>query len=138
MRITTEIDGLDETIQALNTLAEEAPDELGAGLKIAGLPVVTALQTYPPPPPNSSYQRTYAYQRSIQSAVDVVGRNAYFAAWSDSPYEIYLRGNLEGYPGAYMHVGRWRTLVNIWETFSAVVSAQLQRRLEALISRLGL
>lgn len=134
--IDLEVYGLDETVLALKEFGYALPDEIADSIQTDGFAMYYALATYPPPPDGSTYVRTYYYQDSIDLQLAYNAGAVELLIHQAAPYAIYLRGDLEGYPGAWMHVGRWRTLQNIVDAFLPVIKARLQARIDALIARL--
>lgn len=88
-------------------------------------------QDYPPPIPTSSYIRTFRYHDTqtivpgdLDGYVDM-----------PMPYSIYLRGDDEGRQPAYMHLGRWLSIVAIREKLVDPIREMLDARIQALMIR---
>jgi hypothetical protein len=51
-------------------------------------------------------------------------------------YAIYLRGDGEGYPGAYMHVGIWESISEIVERLEPNTVLILENRIDGVLYRI--
>ena len=67
------------------------------------------IKTYPPPPPASTYIRTGRLGRSWKTRVDA-SRWEGIVGSEGVDYAVYV----QGHPGqAWMHVGRWKTVLDV-------------------------
>jgi hypothetical protein len=136
MRLSLTIGGVKENAQAVRALKERLMEELYAESRAVSPLLADSLREYPAERPGSDYVRTYSYQQSINvqttyrtGAIDITARASEVQHW--------LRGDLDGgYPGAWMHVGRWQSMVNIVSAFMVKLQAALNRRIERLIGEL--
>ncbi len=144
-----EIVGLDEKRAQLSDFQLQVNDAIAAGLQEGRLPIAQAMRTYPPQPPFMGapttreihlYHQTGNYGQRITTPY-IQQSGGYVTAEIDSgaDYSIYLRGTPDGsYAGAWMHLGIWQPLFDILEQFLPGVSDAIERRIDALIERLGL
>jgi len=135
-KLAIEYTGLDEAIAAATQSEPGIRAELVDDLQIATFPIFYALADYPDQVEGSDYVRTYHYRESITSDVQVSGSDVEYTATQAADYSIYLRGDGDNYPGAYMHVGRWRSLKNIMDSLIPVAVYKMQDRLTAFMQSL--
>jgi hypothetical protein len=143
MNISIAIEGLEETISALKQVRDNVPDALVIGLSAGMLPIYSRTRTYPAQPaprnPLIVYQRTNKYRDEIGTPdVHPVGGGAEGVMVSATPYSIYNRGDFDGYPGAYMHVGVWEPIQAIVDDELPHVVERVQDQVDQLAQQAGL
>lgn len=139
MSFQISVEGLDELRNGFKEFSNQIQDAVDDGLREGGEPIVLDLMTYPPYEMGSSYTRTFNYMQSITPIEMTVVSPGVFEASGHMPYDIFLRGTSDGsYPGAYMHVGRWETLVQIALNRLQGVRDAIDRKIGDLAARLGL
>ena len=158
MSLSMEVDGDEETAAFLRAAREGIPVEIRVGMD-EGLAVLqNATTEYPPqrPPanPQSVYVRGVGTRRNGQQyysserygasqfrGVERYGREIVGYLNMPASYSKYLRGDMEqGSPRynrpAWMHVGVWRTLVEIVNEFLPDIVRRLEKRLQTYFNRL--
>lgn len=148
MKISVTVEGAQENIEALRQFKEQTPAEFQVALAAGMKPIVGAMKQYPPQPPYMgapttgrivSYRRTGNYGARITGPyVEQHGNEIVGYINSGASYSTYLRGDLAGYPGAYMHIGIWQTLTEIIAKLLPQTQSRIERQLSSLINRLGL
>lgn len=135
MKIELIVTGADKNEQGLRALRREIPLETQIEVWESNAVLESELMTYPPERQGSKYVRTFGYQRDVEVVPKITTWGAEIKATQYAPQSRYLRGDLEGYGGAWMHRGRWKTLTAILESFLNGFINRLVRRLERLILR---
>lgn len=136
MHIDVEVTGIDETIQALAEFKSLVMPEIQKEIDLAAEPFRYAMQEYPPPIPTSNYVRTYEYQQSVNVVTALEGDTVSLTATA-SEVNHWLRGEADGsYPGAWMHRGRWRSMLDLVQQFVPVFISHVEQRLDRLIGRM--
>ncbi len=136
MRITLDVTGVNGTVAALAEFKSQVMPEIQKEIELAAEPFKYALQEYPPPVPQSTYVRTYEYQRTVDVKAGY-NNNVVELVATASPVQHWLRGEADGsYLGAWMHRGRWRTMLDLVQQFVPVFISHVEDRLERLIGRL--
>lgn len=133
-----EVEGWEEVARGLHQAGNEIPPAVESELTQAAFPVYFNLADYPSPRPGQKYVRTFEYRRLLSYVIESAGNVVMLTFKQGAAYSRYLRGDGDKYPGAWMHVGRWRSLKDIIDTFTPVVEFKLQAAVQRLISRLGL
>lgn len=134
MKASLEITGLDEAIKQTQATSAGLPPALEDGVYAAGFPAYFATVDYAPERPGSSYARTFNYAANVSTELTIAGDEIDFEIKQGAPYSIFLRGTADGgYLGAWMHVGRWRPLVDIVRTFTPVFIVKLQDAVDKFI-----
>ena len=136
MKFELEVAGIQETISALSEFKMLVMPEIQKEIDLAAESFRYTMQEYPPPIPTSDYVRTYEYQRSVNVIAKLEGDTVSLEA-SASEVNHWLRGDADGsYRGAWMHRGRWRTMLDLVQQFVPVFISHVEQRLERLIGRL--
>ena len=143
------IDGLEEEIAALRKFSDQLPPRLKLGMYEAFLPVKNAIQTYPPQPPPRNPNREYI--RGVGSQYVPTGRTRYtsekygqsttmyfsgdtsLTIESPASYASFIRGDLDGYTGAWMHQGVWDSLQSIVDQAMPDIEEKLESAVNDLI-----
>lgn len=89
------------------------------------------VQHYPPPPPNSTYVRTYKLQSSWHYRT-VVRSNILGRVYSEGV--DYVKWVQDGLTQAWMHQGRWDTAQDIAKQEEAQAAKELQAFMEGLLN----
>lgn len=135
MRILLESEGLKEAIAKMESAQTAVPNEIRLAMYEALEPVKNDTVTYPaqPPPRNPKYiyvrgsgtqyvptghmQRTSEkYDKSQTITVEKNGNDVEGTLNSGASYWRWLRGDMDGYEGAWMHKGVWKPIKAIWES----------------------
>lgn len=117
----------------LKAFDDQFPDVLAAGHREATQDVSEALGNYPAVPQGSSYIRTMAYADT--QVIEYVSPTESYVA-TPVEHAIYLRGDGESYPGAYMHVGWWESITDIVARLTQPIIDIFNNRIEGLIWRI--
>lgn len=136
MKIQLQISGLQEALQKFRDAPREIKRRLKADVEIAGLPFYSAITTYPNAPARSHYTRSYQYRDTATGKPQITMDTVAYVITTPMPYARYLRGDLEdGYPGAWMHVGRWESLQHIVDRLQPGFARHIQEALDDYIHR---
>lgn len=118
--VTIQSDALIRDLQRRGIAVRPALEQ---GIEQGANRIHAALRLYPSPPPNSTYQRTYALRRGWQkrsiSYGDVVGRELSNAVG----YAPYVQGHGQQ---AAIHQRRWRSEVMILDELGSTVLSDIQ------------
>lgn len=99
-----EIRGLDKLAADCRNFTRSLNAEIRKAQTEARKRLVQRLTDYPPPPPGSRYQRTYALQRGWERAVPVLTNDGKAMQLINAiTYVPYVQGDNQ----AWMHQGRW-------------------------------
>jgi hypothetical protein len=135
MKIEMIVTGVEQNAKGLRQLRREIPMEAADEAHASSGVLRSALTMYPAQPEGTNYQRTYNYERGVDVDPKATNYGATIEATQAAPYSIYLRGDLSGRGPAWMHRGRWDSLVAILEAFLNRFVNNLIRRLERLIAQ---
>lgn len=151
MKISVTTEYVQENVQALRELREGVPREARLGVEMGLKPIVSALKEYPAVPtyvgsqkrPHlvglNTYRRTGMYGREIsQPLVSYTEGEIVGTIVSKAPYSKWVRGDLSGYLGAWMHLNIWEPVQDIVDRLLPQAQQRIEAGIEALIKRLGL
>lgn len=115
---------LEELEQAIEQMADPTSDALNLLKK--------RMQDYPPPPPGSTYQRTYNLKNSWQETVITSGTTTIGNLFSSIPYGplVQDRENQAG-----IHQGRWQTIQDVLEEEEQNAVDLYEQELERLVNK---
>lgn len=93
--------------------------------------VVRTMQDYPPPPPGSTYERTFRLRRGwrIRTAGDKGWRVSNQAQFRGQRYARYVVGSARGEGQARIHRGRWKL-------FSDVANEEIRKLPKTIIAHM--
>lgn len=114
---------LEQLEQAFEQMADPTSDALELLSK--------RMQFYPPPPPNSTYDRTGALRNSWQETV-VMSSTVLGIVYSNLDYVGYVQ---DAEMQAGIHQGRWDTAQSVAEEEEDNIVALFERHLEELINK---
>jgi hypothetical protein len=136
-QLNMHIDGADTVSNNLSRARTEIPDELA----VAGSQGITLIHraagSYPSYAGKGKSERTGLYGKTQTSGVYRQGSG--IVAYHNSPakHSIWVRGDGLKYPGAWMHVGVWQSLISILAEnlpkIRTIVDAALQRVMNRLL-----
>ena len=147
MRFKLTTKNIDTWTRKLEAARKDIPDEL----RLAGVEAIELFHqetaSYPPQPPYmgmrnygvhvKTYRRTGTYGREQFANVRLVGPVVQATLETPTPYSIWLRGDLKGYPGAWMHTPFWKSLARIIQDNLPRAVAVLRARLSSYIRRMN-
>lgn len=115
--------------ELLRKLKKLNPRELEAGLLAAGKTVEAAAKEYPPPPPGSTYVRTYA----LRDNWNVRTQRRDFSVIIENPteYAPFVQGESQ----ATVHRGRWKTLKKTAESKTDEIVKKLKEQVDRILER---
>ena len=106
-----EIRGLDPILMRCKGFQKQLNSELRKAQAVVRRSLVAQLTVYPPPPPNSTYTRTYALQRGWERAVPILDNDgAVMRLINAVSYEPFVQDNASQ---ADVHQDRWQTTQQI-------------------------
>ena len=143
MKITLEVEGTSEKSSALKHVTTGMPKALDIGLTAGMQPIASRMRAYPAQPaprnPKHAYARTNKYRdMTIGPLVQYMGSGVEGKITSSAPHSIYVRGDLEGYPGAWMHLGVWQPVQEIVDEETPHIVERIQQQVDQLIEEAGL
>lgn len=86
------------------------------------------LNHYPPPPPGSTYKRTGALGRGWLHRTE--GAQGVVRLENAVPYATYVQGPRQ----AWMHVGRWATVEEVWARYHDAMTTDLRQAVREELS----
>lgn len=114
---------LEELDQAIEQMADPTSDALELLSK--------RMQFYPPPPPNSTYDRTGALRNSWQENL-IMSSTVLGIVYNNIDYGPYVQ-DAENQAG--IHQGRWDTVQSVAEEEESNIVALYERHLEELVNK---
>lgn len=115
IRMSVKWGGVPELLTRLSS-----SDPIDEGLKQGKKLFHEALKTYPPPKPDTDYQRTF-FLRDHWRVTPV--NNTEFRATNSAPYASFVQGRFRRH---YHYVTGWRTPQEIFRQISKAVLAQIR------------
>ena len=126
--------GMDKVLKQLDQLGK-LEKTLGPVLKKNQKKIQKALKKYPPPPPNSSYTRTFKLKNSWDAPPPrFTSRGAFAWVFADgsarTTYGRYDHYVMNAERQAAIHRGRWHTTKSVEEDFRDKVVSDIKRDIE--------
>jgi hypothetical protein len=136
-RMLMSIENADKASNGLRRARDEVPAEL----ELAGREGISIIHRraagYPAKGSSDSYERTGLYGKTQTSGVWRDGKGVVAYHNSNRDYSIWVRGDGKKYPGAWMHVGVWESLITILAEslpkIRSIVDAALQRLMNRVL-----
>jgi hypothetical protein len=130
-RVDMRLEGADTVSSNLSRARNEIPDELASAASQGITLIHRAAASYPAFAGKGRSKRTGLYGKTQTSGVWREGRDIVAYHNSKAAHSIWLRGDGKKYPGAWMHVKVWQSLISILAEnlpkMQAFVDAALQR-----------
>lgn len=133
--VTLETSGFEETEFALAGFEAGITQVEQDALDAQVAPLKAAFAGYPPEMPGQKYQRTQNLAEQAYAEVTAIPGGAELQAGDTAYYEEFVRGNLNGYPGMYLMIGRWRSEQEINDQLVPVVTSHLLDMIDMLTAR---
>lgn len=112
MKITLTVTGDVDVKRKLTETRDGLMMGASVGVAEVGSIVYDDLAEYSAPIPTSDYVRTYNYRDGLAPMLTVEPDSVDYTVTETVDYSKWLRGDGD-YPGAWMHVGRWQSLMQI-------------------------